>query len=86
VIRALKAQPERLAAARSRNVVNALLRHDNVYRWRDVLGIAGLPETPALRQRQNRLEALAEAVMRDDDTGRLAMGEFDRGARSRSAG
>jgi len=86
VIRALKAEPDRLAAARTRNVANALLKHDNVYRWREVLKIAGLPETPALRQRQNRLEALAEAVMREDETGGLGMTDHDRNARSRSVG
>jgi hypothetical protein len=86
LIRALKSQPERLAAARTRNVVNALLRHDNVYRWQEVLRIAGLPETPALRQRQNRLEALADAVLREDETGSLAAEEHDRSVRSWSVG
>lgn len=64
VIRALKAQPDRLAAARLNNVVNALRRHDNVYRWQEVLKIAGLPETPAMRQRRDRLETLADAIQR----------------------
>lgn len=69
LIRALKAQPERLAAARRRNVANALLRHDNVYRWQEVLKIAGLPTTPAMRQRQNRLQALADAVLSEEEDG-----------------
>ncbi len=86
VIKALKAQPDRLAAARRNNVVNALRKHDNVYRWQEVLKIAGLPETPAMRQRQNRLEVLADAVLRDAEDGGTTGGKHGVYAASRSAG
>lgn len=61
VIKDLKAQPDRIASARINNVVNSLRTLDSLYRWQDILKIAGLPETPAMRERQNRLDALADA-------------------------
>jgi hypothetical protein len=58
----LDSQPERLAEIRKTNVIQSLLRHDWVYRWRAVLDIVGLKPKPALIDREERLKKLAEDV------------------------
>jgi hypothetical protein len=55
----LDRQPERLAAIRRDNLVNALRRHDWAYRWEAVLDSVGMEPTPELRIRRGRLEELA---------------------------
>ncbi|MEM1340703.1 MAG: glycosyltransferase [Pseudomonadota bacterium] len=62
LIRQLEREPERMAAVRRANLTAALTRLDNLYRWRDVLKLAGLPETPGMQARQARLHSLAEQV------------------------
>jgi hypothetical protein len=57
VLDALEAEPERLGAARRRNLVNALTRHDHLHRWERVLELAGLPPTDGMAA---RAETLAE--------------------------
>ena len=42
VLSGLAAQPERLRDISRRNSMQALLRHDWAYRWKKILGIAGL--------------------------------------------
>jgi hypothetical protein len=63
----LDRQPERLAEISRNNVVNSLLRHDWLYRWRTVLDVAGLEPAPQFRQREARLGKLA-ALVRQQDT------------------
>jgi hypothetical protein len=63
IIARLDADPERLERARRNNVVNSLLRHDWVYRWRDILDTFGLAHPPRLRARVARLEHLARLVV-----------------------
>jgi len=58
----LDSQPERLAEIRKNNVVQSLLRHDWVYRWREVLDMVGLKPRPALIAREERLKKLAGDV------------------------
>lgn len=60
VISKLSAEPERLQEISCRNAEEALRRHDWVYRWREILGIAGLRPTPAMEAREKRLRELAE--------------------------
>jgi hypothetical protein len=60
ILAELDAQPERIAAARRNNVVNALRRHDWVYRWAQVLDAVGLPHSEAMRRRIASLHALAD--------------------------
>jgi hypothetical protein len=60
VISRLSAEPERLRQISCRNAEEALRRHDWVYRWREILGIAGLTPTPAMEAREKRLGELAE--------------------------
>lgn len=61
VLRALDAEPERVAATRRANVTNSLRRHDGAHRWRSILSAAGVSERPALAERLRRLEGLATA-------------------------
>jgi len=62
VLADLDSQPERLAEIRRNNVVQSLLRHDGVYRWRAILDIVGLEPRPALLAREQRLKELAEDI------------------------
>ncbi len=65
LIAELGQQPERLARIRHDNVVNALRRHDWLYRWQSVLASAGLEPTPAMQDRQARLATLAAWFSKD---------------------
>lgn len=65
IVAELEAQPARLAAARRNNVTNALRRHDWLYRWQQVLAVAGLGATPAMAARADRLERLARMASGD---------------------
>jgi hypothetical protein len=58
----LDQQGERLAHIRIANMVNALRRHDWVYRWREVLTALGRVETPEMQQRQAYLYDLAQEI------------------------
>lgn len=60
IIADLDAQPERLARISRDNVVNSLLRHDWVYRWREVLETVGLKPTSEMLYREAHLKNLAE--------------------------
>ncbi|MBC7944897.1 MAG: glycosyltransferase family 1 protein [Burkholderiales bacterium] len=55
----LEVQPMRLARIRRDNVVNSLLRHDWVYRWRRVLEAVGLEVTPQMVLRESLLRDMA---------------------------
>lgn len=59
VLDALDADPDRVARIRRDNVVHALRRFDAVWLWERVLARAGLEPTLAMRDRAERLEALA---------------------------
>jgi hypothetical protein len=45
-----------------RNAKEALLHHDWVYRWKQILNIAGLKPTPKLEVREKRLKQMAEQI------------------------
>lgn len=60
----LDAQPERLERIRIDNVVNSLLRHDWVYRWRKILKTVGLEPTPEMVAREDYLQNLATMVLK----------------------
>lgn len=63
VISNLFAEPERLLAMSSRNAAESLRRHDWVYRWKEILGMAGLTPRPQMATRERRLAELAEEAM-----------------------
>jgi len=58
-IRRLRLNPERLQEMSRRNAVEALLRHDWVYRWEQILNVAGMKPVPALANRKKLLQDLA---------------------------
>ncbi len=62
VIQSLNAQPDKVERIRRRNVVNALLKHDWVYRWQHVLATFDLQPSQAVLQRVNRLQSLANSI------------------------
>lgn len=62
----LDSEPERLAEIRKNGVIQSLLRHDWVYRWKAILDIVGLKPRPALVAREQRLKQLAEIVNNAD--------------------
>jgi Glycosyl transferases group 1 len=61
----LDRQPERLARIRRDGVVNTLLRHDWVYRWRQVLETVDLPVSHGILEREERLNQLADLVNKE---------------------
>jgi hypothetical protein len=60
VLSSLAAEPERISAISRRNAAEALLRHDWVYRWKEILRIAGIEPSPKMKLREQRLRDLAE--------------------------
>ena len=60
VLRGLMAEPDRMLEISRRNAQGALLRHDWIYRWRQILEIAGLQPGPDVDARDAKLRALAE--------------------------
>jgi hypothetical protein len=63
IIAELNAQPERLARIQTNNIVNSLLRHDWVYRWRNILDAVELEYTPQMMYREAQLKSLAEMAV-----------------------
>ena len=60
ILARLDAEPERLARARRNNITQAALRHDWLHRLLTVFNTFHLAPTPAMLQRQQRLQALAD--------------------------
>jgi len=60
VISDLNIEPDRLNRISLRNAEQALRRHDWVYRWKEILRIAGLKPTERIAEREARLGELAE--------------------------
>jgi hypothetical protein len=65
VIKGLDGNPERQDRIRRTGVVQALMRHDWVYRWEAVLRTAGLEPMQGVLERKDRLTKLAEVVLQD---------------------
>jgi len=63
VIHAIESDPERQDRISRRNVMEALMRHDWVYRWEAVLQAVGLEPTSAMRKRKETLAQLAHFTM-----------------------
>jgi hypothetical protein len=64
-IHELDKQPERQEMIRKTNMVQSLLHHDWVYRWEEILKIAGLEPLRGLVKRKERLRTLARMVEKD---------------------
>lgn len=65
VITDLESDPNRLSNISRRNAVEALLRHDWVYRWKAMFRVARIEPTAAMAAREHRLKDLAELAMDD---------------------
>jgi hypothetical protein len=65
IVRELDRQPERLARIQKMNIQQSLLRHDWVYRWEAILEAVGLPCSPRLALRKEKLQRLADKVIAD---------------------
>ena len=62
LIAELDADEKRVARIRRDNVVNALRRHDWVYRYREMLAAVGLEPSPNMVAREEALEDLARSI------------------------
>ncbi len=62
VLSKLAAEPERLHEISCRNSEEALRRHDWIYRWKEILSVAGLDSGPAINARERALAELAESA------------------------
>src|SRR5262245_17239928 len=71
VLMRLNADPERIREIGRRNAVESLLRHDWVYRWKQIFEIAGVTPTQGMQSRELQLKRLAELSVDDRKTGRL---------------
>ena len=65
VLSKLAAQPETLDRISRRNASEVLRRHDWVYRWKQILAIAGLEPTPAMKAREAQLQEQAAIAIAD---------------------
>jgi hypothetical protein len=63
----LQAEPERLSEISRRNAVEALLRHDWLYRWKQIFEVAGLSLSPRMAARERRLTELARLAPAPSD-------------------
>jgi hypothetical protein len=54
--------PERMAAISRRNMKEALLHHDWIYRWNKIFRVAGIKPSPRMAARERRLKDMAEFV------------------------
>ena len=60
VLSSLRADPGRISSISRRNAAESLLRHDWVYRWKEILRVAGIEPSPRMKLRERRLRDLAE--------------------------
>jgi Glycosyl transferases group 1 len=60
VLEGLGAEPARVSAISRRNAAEALLRHDWVYRWKEILRVTGIEPGPHTAIRERRLKDLAD--------------------------
>ena len=63
----LDSEPERRERIRRANVLQALTRHDWVYRWEKILSTVGLEAAPGIYARKERLRKLTEIASRTND-------------------
>jgi len=63
----LDSDPERVSAISRRNAVEALSRHDWVYRWKQMFRVLGLEPSPSMARREQRLKELADLAFDPHD-------------------
>jgi hypothetical protein len=59
----LLAEPDLVAKISRTNAAEAMLRHDWIYRWKQILNIAGLDCHQAMEDREKRLRGLADLAV-----------------------
>ena len=62
VLDQLASEPERVSTIARRNATEALLHHDWMYRWKEILQVAGMEPGPAMTARERRLNELARVA------------------------
>lgn len=62
VLAAFEADPDRVRAAQEANITNALRRHDWSFRWKEILGTAGLAPSEAHVKRVEKMALLADQI------------------------
>jgi hypothetical protein len=63
VLSGLASQAERTSAISRKNATEALLRHDWVYRWKEIFRVAGIEPSPRMAARERRLQDLADLAL-----------------------
>ena len=82
VLARLAAEPDRISEISRRNIAGALLRHDWVYRWKEMFRVAGIAPSQEMLARERRLKHQADLAANtppDGTAGHL----FPTGAASR---
>ena len=69
VLADLDANPARLSTISLRNAVESMLRHDWVYRWKQIFQISGVEPSPGMMAREALLKRLADAALHAPMTG-----------------
>lgn len=66
VLRSLDSDPERMAAIGRRNAMEALRRHDWMYRWKEMFRIAGVEPSAGMAARERRLREVSDLAATAD--------------------
>ena len=62
VLSNIGSDPERMETISRRNMKEALLHHDWVYRWNEMFRVAGIEPSPRMAARERRLRDMADFV------------------------
>ena len=65
VLTRLAKEPARIREISRRNAAEALLRHDWMYRWKEIFRIVGLEPLPEMEARERRLKEFADVARND---------------------
>jgi hypothetical protein len=65
VLQGLALEPERVSAISQKNATEALLRHDWLYRWKEIFKVAGIECSPGMEAREQHLRQLADFAGHD---------------------
>jgi len=67
VLNDLDSDPTRVSAISRRNAVEALLRHDWIYRWKEMFRVVGIEPPARMTAREQRLKDLADLASNDTE-------------------
>jgi len=63
VLARLNSEPERVSKIIRQNAAGALLRHDWVYRWKQMFQTAGIEPSPKMAEREHQLKKMADQAL-----------------------